>query len=92
MPPPAVLREFDGLPSPTAPRAGAVDHPCQGLYRRAAGTKPSVALIATRYRIDFFEHYLAEDAATRGIGLLGRNPGTRDERADVVANCISARW
>ena len=73
MPPPAVLREFVGLPSLTAPRAGAGGHPCQGLYHRAAGTKPSVAVIATHYQIDFSEHYLAEYLAARGIGFLGWN-------------------
>ncbi|HEX7322917.1 MAG TPA: alpha/beta hydrolase [Mycobacterium sp.] len=68
-----VVREFIGLPSPTAQRAGAGGHPCQGLYHRAAGTDPKVAMIATHYQIDFSEHYLAEYLAARGIGFLGWN-------------------
>lgn len=70
---PGVLREFVGLPSPTAGRAGAGGHPCQGLYHRAVGRKPKVAMIATHYQIDFSEHYLADYMATRGVGFLGWN-------------------
>jgi pimeloyl-ACP methyl ester carboxylesterase len=68
-----VVREFVGLPSPTAGRAGAGGHPCQGLYHRPAGRKPKVAMVATHYQIDFSEHYLADYMATRGIGFLGWN-------------------
>lgn len=68
-----VIREFVGLPSPTAGRAGAGGHPCQGLYHRGVGGKPKVAMIATHYQIDFSEHYLADYLATRGIGFLGWN-------------------
>jgi pimeloyl-ACP methyl ester carboxylesterase len=68
-----VVREFVGLPSPTAARAGAGGHPCQGLYHRGVGRKPKVAMIATHYQIDFSEHYLADYLATRGIGFLGWN-------------------
>ncbi|OIN79283.1 alpha/beta hydrolase [Mycobacterium malmoense] len=68
-----VVREFVGLPSPTAGRAGAGGHPCQGLYHRGAGPKPKVAMIATHYQIDFSEHYLADYMAARGIGFLGWN-------------------
>ncbi|MCV7088698.1 alpha/beta hydrolase [Mycobacterium interjectum] len=68
-----VLREFIGLPSPTAGRAGAGGHPCQGLYHRAVGRKPKVAMIAAHYQIDFSEHYLADYMATRGVGFLGWN-------------------
>jgi pimeloyl-ACP methyl ester carboxylesterase len=70
---PGVVREFIGLPSPTAKRAGAGGHPCQGLYHRGVGRKPKVAVIATHYQIDFSEHYLADYLATRGIGFLGWN-------------------
>ncbi len=70
---PGVLREFIGLPSPTARRAGAGGHPCQGLYHRGVGRKPKVAMIATHFQIDFSEHYLADYIATRGIGFLGWN-------------------
>ncbi len=68
-----VIREFVGLPSPTAGRAGAGGHPCQGLYHRGLGRKPKLAMIATHYQIDFSEHYLADYMATRGIGFLGWN-------------------
>lgn len=68
-----VMREFVGLPSPSAGRAGAGGHPCQGLYHRATVSKPTVAMIATHYQIDFSEHYLAEYLAARGIGFLGWN-------------------
>lgn len=68
-----VEREFIGLPSPTAGRGGAGGHPCQGLYHRAAGTKPKVAFIATHYQIDFSEHYIAEYLARHGYGFLGWN-------------------
>ncbi|WP_204804571.1 alpha/beta hydrolase [Mycobacterium riyadhense] len=70
---PGVIREFVGLPSPTAGRAGAGGHPCQGLYHRGAGRKPKVAMIATHYQIDFAEHYLADYMAIRGVGFLGWN-------------------
>ncbi|BDB40104.1 MULTISPECIES: lysophospholipase [Mycobacterium] len=68
-----VVREFIGLPSPTAGRAGAGGHPCQGLYHHAAGHRPKVAVIATHYQIDFSEHYIAEYLANREIGFLGWN-------------------
>ena len=73
MPLPGVVREFVGLPSSTAPRAGAGGHPCQGLYHRPQGSRPRVAVIATHYQIDFSEHYLAEHLAARGLGFLGWN-------------------
>ena len=70
---PEVIREFVGLDSTTARRAGSGGHPCQGLYHRGADHKPKVAMIATHYQIDFSEHYLADYLATRGIGFLGWN-------------------
>ena len=70
---PGVIREFVGLPSVTARRAGAGGHPCQGLYYRGVGRKPKVAIIASHYQIDFSEHYLADYMAVRGIGFLGWN-------------------
>ena len=70
---PGVTREFVGMDSPTARRAGAGGHPCQGIYHRGVGRKPKVAMIATHYQIDFSEHYLADYMATRGIGFLGWN-------------------
>lgn len=68
-----IVREFIGLPSRTAARAGAGGHPCQGLYHHADGHAPRVAMIATHYQIDFSEHYIAEYMAARGIGFLGWN-------------------
>lgn len=70
---PGVTREFIGLDSPTARRAGSGGHPCQGLYHHATGHTPKVAMIATHYQIDFSEHYLADYMAARGIGFLGWN-------------------
>jgi hypothetical protein len=70
---PGVIREFVGLDSPSARRAGSGGHPCQGIYHRGVGRKPKVALIAAHYQIDFSEHYLADYIATRGIGFLGWN-------------------
>ena len=70
---PGVTREFVGLDSPTARRAGSGGHPCQGLYHRGVGRKPKVAMIAVHYQIDFSEHYLADYMATRGVGFLGWN-------------------
>jgi|TARA_Y100000590_G_scaffold173462_1_gene198356 pimeloyl-ACP methyl ester carboxylesterase len=69
----SVEREFVGLPSPVVGRAGAGGHPCQGVYYRPRGSRPTVAIIATHYNIDFSEHYLADLCATRGIGFLGWN-------------------
>lgn len=70
---PGVTREFIGLDSPSARRAGSGGHPCQGVYYRGVGRKPKVGMIAAHYQVDFSEHYLAEYMATRGIGFLGWN-------------------
>ncbi len=70
---PGVTREFVGVDSPTARRAGSGGHPCQGIYYRGVGRKPKVAMLAAHYQIDFSEHYLADYMATRGIGFLGWN-------------------
>ncbi|MCV7195557.1 alpha/beta hydrolase [Mycobacterium angelicum] len=91
-------REFVGLPSPTAPRAGAGGHPCQGLYHRVSGSKPKVAMIATHYQIDFSEHYLAEHMAARGIGFLGWNTRFRGFESSFVLDHalidigVGVRW
>jgi uncharacterized protein YjiS (DUF1127 family) len=71
--PGAIERLFVALPSPTARRAGAGGHPCQGLYWTAAGARPRVAVIATHYNVDFAEHYIAPWFAERGMGFLGWN-------------------
>jgi len=69
-----VERRFVGLNSPTARRAGAGGHPCQGLYwTPKANPKPRVAVIANHYNVDFAEHYIAPYFAARGIGFLGWN-------------------
>jgi pimeloyl-ACP methyl ester carboxylesterase len=77
----AVEREFVGLPSPLAPRAGAGGHPCQGLYHHPAGRRPTTAFIATHYNVDFSEHYLAGLLAERGVGFLGWNTRFRGSEA-----------
>jgi pimeloyl-ACP methyl ester carboxylesterase len=68
-----VEARFVGLPSPTATRAGAGGHPCQGLYWTPKGARPRTALIATHYNVDFAEHYAAPYFAARGLGFLGWN-------------------
>ena len=65
--------QFVGLTSATARRAGAGGAPCQGLYWTAGDARPSVAVIATHYNVDFAEHYLAPYLAARGLGFLGWN-------------------
>jgi acetyl esterase/lipase len=76
-----IVREFVGLPSPLAGRAGAGGHPCQGVYHRPAGAPPRTAFIATHYNVDFSEHYLAEHLAARGYGFLGWNTRFRGNEA-----------
>jgi pimeloyl-ACP methyl ester carboxylesterase len=93
-----VVREFVGLPSPTAGRAGAGGHPCQGLYHRGVGRKPKVAMIATHYQIDFAEHYLADYMAIRGIGFLGWNTRFRGFESNFLLDHalvdigVGVRW
>ena len=95
---PEVVREFVGLDSPTAGRAGAGGHPCQGLYHHAAGPTPKVAMIATHYQIDFSEHYLADYMATRGIGFLGWNTRFRGFESNFLLDHalvdigVGVRW
>src|SRR5215471_14168553 len=79
-----VVREFVGLPSPAAGRAGAGGHPCQGIYHRPAGTRPVTAFIATHYNVDFSEHYLASLLAGRGFGFLGWNTRFRGNEAHFL--------
>lgn len=74
-------REFVGLPSPLAARAGAGGHPCQGIYHHPADRRPRVAFIATHYNVDFAEHYLAPYLAERGYGFLGWNTRFRGAEA-----------
>lgn len=79
--PGGVAREFVGLPSPLAPRAGPGGHPCQGVYHRPSGARPHTAFLATHYNVDFAEHYLAEYLARRGYGFLGWNTRFRGNEA-----------
>ncbi|MFB4318596.1 alpha/beta hydrolase [Actinomadura sp. 21ATH] len=77
-----IAREFVGLPSPLAGRAGAGGHPCQGVYHRPAGAPPpKTAFIAAHYDVDFSEHYLAPHLAGRGYGFLGWNTRFRGNGA-----------
>ena len=72
--------------------------PCQGLYHRAAGTRPRIACIATHYNVDFSEHYIGEPLAERGIGFLGWNTRYRGNEAfftleqAVTLDAESRRW
>jgi hypothetical protein len=79
--PGGVAREFVGLASPLAPRAGAGGHPCQGVYHRPTGARPHTAFVATHYNVDFSEHYLAGYLARRGYGFLGWNTRFRGNEA-----------
>lgn len=68
-----VDRQFVAMTSATSARNGAGFNPCQGLYFSPAGVKPTTALIATHYNVDFAEHYLGPFMAERGFGFLGWN-------------------
>lgn len=68
-----IKKTFVSTDSPTGARNGAGFHPCQGLYVEPADRKPTVALIATHYNVDFSEHYLGPYLAARGVGFLGWN-------------------
>jgi pimeloyl-ACP methyl ester carboxylesterase len=93
-----IVREFVGLPSPVAGRAGAGGHPCQGLYHRPAGRRPTTAFIATHYNVDFSEHYLASYLAERGFGFLGWNTRFRGNEASFLLDHalaeigVGVRW
>jgi hypothetical protein len=77
----SIDREWVALTSATSSRAGHGPHPCQGLYHRPSGARPTVACIATHYNVDFSEHYMAEPLAQRGIGFLGWNTRYRGNEA-----------
>jgi len=79
-----IERQFVSLESPTALRNGAGFMPCQGLYYRPAGQRPTVAFIATHYNVDFSEHYPAEYLARRGYGYLGWNTRFRGNEAFFI--------
>lgn len=91
-------REFVSLESPTLGRAGHGSRPCQGLYHTPDGGRPTTALIATHYNVDFAEHYLADHLAERGYGFLGWNTRFRGNEAyflldKAVADIgVGVRW
>ena len=89
MPTPGVVREFIGMSSPTARRAGAGGNPCQGLYHRGVGRKPKVAMIATHYQIDFSEHYLADYSPPAASDSSAGIPGSAGSKA---ISCSTTRW
>ena len=86
------------MESPTAQRNGAGFHPCQGLYYTQAGDRPTTAIIATHYNVDFSEHYLGEFMAERGFGFLGWNTRFRGNEAffllehALVDIGVGVRW
>ncbi|HEY1426291.1 MAG TPA: alpha/beta hydrolase [Caulobacteraceae bacterium] len=96
--PAGVAAEFVGRVSPTAPRAGAGGHPCQGLWWTPAGQRPRTALIATHYNVDFAEHYAAPYFAARGFGFLGWNTryrGAEDQfilEQALIDIGVGVRW
>src|SRR5580658_4160235 len=93
-----ITRTFVGLASPTAPRAGAGGHPCQGIYWAPKGQRPATALIATHYNVDFAEHYSAPYFARRGLGFLGWNTryrGAEDQfilEQALIDIAVGVRW
>lgn len=68
-----IHRTFVSLESATGRRQGAGGNPCQGNYFTPADARPTTAVIATHYEVDFSEHYLGELLARRGYGFLGWN-------------------
>jgi pimeloyl-ACP methyl ester carboxylesterase len=93
-----IVREFVGLASPVAGRAGPGGHPCQGVYHRPARLRPGTAFIATHYNVDFAEHYLASYLAERGFGFLGWNTRFRGNEASFLLDHalaeigVGVRW
>jgi pimeloyl-ACP methyl ester carboxylesterase len=79
-----IARRFVSLASQTSARAGHGSNPCQGVYYTEDDTRPTTALIATHYDIDFSEHYLAEFMAERGFGFLGWNTRFRGNGAYFI--------
>jgi pimeloyl-ACP methyl ester carboxylesterase len=75
---------FVSLAATGSARAGHGSNPCQGVYYTPEGTRPTTALIATHYDIDFSEHYLADFMATRGFGFLGWNTRFRGNGAYFI--------
>ncbi|MDQ2649192.1 MAG: alpha/beta hydrolase, partial [Actinomycetota bacterium] len=94
----SIEREWVSLESPTSPRAGHGSRPCQGIYHRPAGVRPTTAFIATHYNVDFAEHYMADFLAERGYGFLGWNTRYRGNEAYVLIDQslvdigVGVRW
>jgi hypothetical protein len=93
-----VERDWVALESPTMARAGHGTHPCQGLYHRPTGQRPTTAFVATHYNVDFSEHYMADHLAARGFGFLGWNTRYRGNEAyalietAVIDIGVGVRW
>ena len=91
-------RTWVSLESPTSKRAGHGSRPCQGLYHTPVGTRPTTALVATHYNVDFSEHYMADYLAARGFGFLGWNTRYRGNDAfflleqALVDIGVGVRW
>ena len=68
-----VTKQFVSLAAPGSGRAGHGSWPCQGVYYTPDGVRPTTALIATHYEIDFSEHYLSDVIPSRGLGFFGWN-------------------
>ena len=94
----AIGREWVSSVSPTAGAAGHGPNPCQGIYHRTTGRRPTTAFIATHYNVDFSEHYLAPLLAEHGFGFLGWNTRYRGNEAyfllehAVVDIGVGVRW
>lgn len=71
--------EFVSTVSATSQRNGAGFNPCQGLYFKPKGAKPSVAFIASHYNVDFSEHYLAPLMAKGIFGTAARESQAASE-------------
>jgi pimeloyl-ACP methyl ester carboxylesterase len=93
-----IERDWVSLTSPTMPQAGHGPNPCQGIYHRPAGRRPTTALIATHYNVDFSEHYLGPHLAELGYGFLGWNTRYRGNEAHLLVDHalidigVGVRW
>ena len=91
-----IERDWVSLESPTMPQAGHGPNPCQGLYHRPAGKRPTTALIATHYNVDFSEHYMGRVPGRAGLRVprvehpLPRQRGLRPHRERPRSTSASA--
>ena len=72
-------KDWIAFASADAPRYGFGSYPHQGVYHRPAGSRPSVAFLATHHVVDYTDHYMARPLAQRGFGFLGWNTRYRGE-------------